>query len=83
MIIELEKYNKIRGLLIENGTTGSQIQVHYQDRCWRVSVTRVTVSMGVEEMGMQTGHRGAIQSASESGMRTGTCKTTVEQAKKY
>jgi len=52
MIIKLRKYNKIRKLLIENGTTGSQTQVSYQDRVWEASVTRAAVRMGVKEMGM-------------------------------
>jgi len=43
MIIELGKYNKIRELLIENRTTGSQGHIHYWDRGWRVSVTRAAV----------------------------------------
>jgi len=51
MIIELERYNKIR-VLIENITTGSQGHICYQDRGWRVSVTMAAVHMGVEEMGM-------------------------------
>jgi len=59
MIIELEKYNEIGELLIENRTTGFQGHVCYQDRDWRVSVTRAAVCMGVKETGMQTGHRGA------------------------
>ena len=50
---------KIGELLIENRTTGSQGHVGYQDGDQRVSVTRVAVHMGVKEMGMQTGHRGA------------------------
>jgi len=56
MIIELERYNKIRELLIENGTTGSQGHVCYWDKGQRVSVTMAAVWMGVEETGM---HRGA------------------------
>ena len=58
MIIELERYNKIGALLIENGTTGSQRHVSYWDGDWRVSVTRATVHMEVKGMGMQIGHRG-------------------------
>jgi len=58
MIIKLERYNKIRELLIENRTTGSQGHICYQDGGWRVSVTMAAVHMGVKEMGMQTGHRG-------------------------
>ena len=59
MIIELERYNEIGELLMENRITGSQGHVRYWDRDWRVSVTRVAVQMGVEETGMKTGHRGA------------------------
>jgi len=51
MIIEL-RYNKIGELLIENGTTGSQAQVSYQDVVRETSVTRVAVCMGMKEMGM-------------------------------
>jgi len=58
MIIELRKYNKIRELLIENRTTGSQAHVSYWDGVQEASVMRVAVCMGVKEMGMQTGHRG-------------------------
>ena len=49
MIIELVRYNEIRGLL---GATGSWGHVCYRDRGWRVSVTTVAVHMGVKEMGM-------------------------------
>ena len=59
MIIELGKYNEIRELLIKNRTIGSQGHVGYQDRDWRISVTRVAVCMEVKGMGMQTGYRGA------------------------
>jgi len=59
MIIELGNYNKIGGLLIENSTTGSQGHICYQDGGWGVSVNIVAVCMGVEEMEMQTGYRGA------------------------
>ena len=58
MIIKLERYNEIGELLIENRATGLQGHICYQDRGRRVSVTMVTVCMGVEETGMQTGHRG-------------------------
>ena len=61
MIIELRKYNEIRELLIENRTTGSQAQVSYRDMVWDASVTRVAVRMGVEEMGMRTGHWGTYK----------------------
>ena len=59
MIIKLERYNKIRALLIENRTTGLQGHLCYWDGGWRVSVTMAAVHMGVKETGMQTGHRGA------------------------
>ena len=59
MIIELRRYNEIGELLIENGTTGSQAQVSYWDVVQEASVTRVAIHMGVKEMVMQTGHRGA------------------------
>ena len=52
MIIKLERYNKIGKLLTENGTTGSQGHICYQDGGQRVSVTRAVVHMGVKEMGM-------------------------------
>ena len=57
MIIELRRYNKIRELLIENGTTGLQAQVSYQDMVQETSGTRVAVRMGVKGMGMRTRHR--------------------------
>src|SRR5882724_3506752 len=59
MIIELEKYNKIRELLIENRITGLQGHICYWDGDWRVSVTRAAVCNGVKETRMQTGYRGA------------------------
>jgi len=43
MIIELERYNEIRELLIEDGATWSQRHVSYQDGDQRVSVTRMAV----------------------------------------
>ena len=52
MIIELRKYNEIRELLIENGTTGLQAHIIYQDGVQEASVTRVAVCMEVDEMGM-------------------------------
>jgi len=58
MIIELERYNKIGELVIENRTTGSQGHVCYWDRGWRVSVTRVAVHMGLKETAVWTGHWG-------------------------
>ena len=59
MIIELERYNEIRELLIEIGFTGSQGHVCYWDGGQRVSVITGAVHLGVKEMGMQTGHRDA------------------------
>ena len=59
MIIELEKYNEIRELLMGNRTTGPQAQVSYQDGVWEAPVTMVAVCMGVEETGMRTRYRGA------------------------
>ena len=59
MIIKLRKYNEIRELLIGNRTARSQVQVSYRDVVREASVTRAAVHMGVREMGMQTGHRGA------------------------
>ena len=47
MIIELERYNEIRELLIENRTTGLQGHVCYQDGGQRVSVTTAAVHIGV------------------------------------
>ena len=52
MIIELERYNKIRELLIDNGTTGLQGHICYWDGGWRVSVTMAAVCMGVKKTGM-------------------------------
>ena len=66
MIIELRKYNEIGEPLIENQTAGSQVQVSYQDVVWEASVTRAAVCMGLEGMGMQTGHRGAYKWGPES-----------------
>ena len=57
MIIELERYNEIGDLLIENRTTGVQGHICYQDGDQRVSVTRAAVCMGVKEARMKTGHR--------------------------
>jgi len=39
------------------------------------------VCMGVEEMGMQTRHRGTYNLASKSGLRPGTHADTVEHEK--
>jgi len=52
MIIELERYNKIGELVIENRTTGLQRHVGYWDRDWRVSVTMEAVCMGAKEKWM-------------------------------
>ena len=52
MIIELERYNKIGELFIENDTTGSWGHICYQDRGWRVSVTMAAVCIGKKETGM-------------------------------
>jgi len=59
MIIKLERYKGIGELLIEIEITVSQGHICYWDRGWRVSVTMAAVCMGVKEMGMQTGHKGA------------------------
>src|SRR5882724_9913805 len=56
-----EEILKVRELLLEDGTIGLQAQVSYRDKVREVSVTRAAVCMGVEEMGMQTGHRGAYK----------------------
>ena len=58
MIIELEKYNKIIGLLIEESTTGSQGHIGYWDGDQRVSVTRAAVCIEEKGTGMQTRYRG-------------------------
>jgi len=78
MIIELERYNKIGELLIENRITGSQRHVCYQDGGWGVSVTTVAVHMGVKGMECNRA-QGNIQLSSKLGMRAGTHTTTVEQ----
>ena len=59
MIIKLRKYNEIGELLIGDRVTELQAQVSYRDEVWEASVTRVAVRMGVKELGMQTGYRGA------------------------
>ena len=59
VIIKLEGYNEIGELLIQNRTTGLQGHICYWDGGQRVFVTMAAVCMGVKEMGMQTGHRGA------------------------
>jgi len=55
MIIELGKYNSTEELLIETRNTC------YWNGDWRGSVTRVAVHMGLEGMGMRTGHRGTYK----------------------
>jgi len=57
MIIELERYNKVRELLKGNRTTGSPAQVSYLDGDQRVSVTGAAVCMEEEGLGMRIGHR--------------------------
>ena len=59
MIIELGRYNEIGELLMENRTTGSQAQVSERDGFQVTSVTRAAVRMGVKEMEMRTGYKGA------------------------
>ena len=61
MIIELGKYNSAEELLIETRTAGLQGHICYRDGDWRVSVTRAAVCMGLEGMGMRTGHKGAYK----------------------
>ena len=81
MIIKLERYNEIGVLLIENRTTGLQGHVSYWDGDWRVSVTSC-LHWGEGDRDMNRA-QGCIQLTSELGMRTGMCRTTVEQSKKY
>ena len=64
MIIELERYNKIRELLIENGTTGLWGHICYWDGDWRVSVTGAAVHMEEEGTGMRIGHRNTYNQVS-------------------
>jgi len=59
MIIELERYNEVGELPIENGTTGFQPHVCYWDGGWRVSVTGMAVCMDEKGKGMKIGHRDA------------------------
>src|SRR5882724_192495 len=61
MIIELGKYNLAEELLIETRTTGSQEHIYYWGGDQRTSITRAAVHMGLEGMGMRTGHRGAYK----------------------
>ena len=55
MIIELPKYIKVRELLIEKRSIGSQAQVIYRDGDRRVSVTRVAVHMEGKGQGCELG----------------------------
>jgi len=82
VIIELEKYNEVGELLIENGTTGLWGHVCYWDRGWRVSITMVAVCMRVKEMDVNR-TQGRTQLVSKLGMRAGMHTTAVEQSKKY
>src|SRR5882724_10109524 len=82
MIIELERYNEIGELLIENRTTGFQGHVCYWDRGQRVSVTRGCPHVGGRD-GDANWEQGHIQLAAESGMRAGRHTSTVEQSKKH
>jgi len=50
---------KIRELVIGDRVTGLQAQVSYRAKVQEASVTRAAVRMGVKEMGMRTGYRGA------------------------
>src|SRR5882724_3230939 len=85
MIIKLGRYNEIRELLMGNRTTGSQAQVSYQDGFRATSVTRAAVHMGVKEMGMQTGYRGAVKNRfsnltkEQEGVKNGFSDLTEEQ----
>jgi len=57
MIIKLRKYNKIRELLIENGTTGSQAQVSYWNGVQEATVTKQLSAWGEGDWDA-TGYRG-------------------------
>jgi len=82
MIIELGIYNSAEELLIETRTTGSQGHVCYLNGDQRISVTGwlSTWRRRGQDANRVPGH---IQSVSESGMRTGMHRNTVEQSKKY
>jgi len=79
-IIELERYNEIRELLIENRTTGSQGHVCYWHGGQKGSVTMAAGGEGGRDVNRSQGH---IQSASELGMRTGMHLTTADQSEKH
>jgi len=81
MIIKLERYNKIGGLLIENRATGSQGHICNQDDGGRVSVTRAAVFYGGGRDRDVNRAQGCIQLASELGMRTGMHRRTMETAR--
>ena len=78
MIIKLERSNEIGELLIEIRITGSQGHICYWDRGQRVSVYG-GCPHGGKGGGDANRAQGCIQSASESGSRTGTHVGTVEQ----
>ena len=82
MIIELERYNEIGALLIENRTTGFQRHICNWNRGQRVSVTKEAVNGGGRD-GDVNRVKGCIQLASESGMRIGMHRTAAVQSKKY
>jgi len=81
-IIKLGNTTQPKELLIGTRTAGSQGHVYYQNRDWRVSVTRAAVCMEEKGRGCEQG-TGCIQSVSKSGMRTDTHRNTAEQLKKY
>src|SRR5882724_7529153 len=58
IIIELRKYIEVGELLIEKGSTVSQVQVIYRGEDRRVSVTRAAVCIEGKGPGRQTGYRG-------------------------
>jgi len=80
MIIELGRNKDIRELLIENRTTGTQGHICYWNGGQMVSGTRAAVCMEVKGTGM---HKGTYNWPPSWEMRTGTHRTTVEEAKKY
>jgi len=81
MISKLERYNKIRELLIENGTTGLWGHIHYQDGGWSASVNYDGCPHWEEGDGDVNRTQGHIQLVSESGMGAGMHTTTVEQSR--
>ena len=58
MIIKLETYNKSENTYRDWNHRVTGIHM-LSDVYWRESVTMVAVHMGVKEIGMQTGHKGA------------------------